>query len=263
MTFRGATSWGLLHSTFGSRLLISPMDFSNKRVSKMSTSPCLLPNRRLIKKKTMSLDSPLKLPGWQKLDRVKWLSPLPSVPLLRQSCTPPTPSGSDHTETSLFSSTNGPMWSDGNSSTLRLSLEQESSYGKKATLPTPLKKKQLLSSTKSKRFTRESTKSSSLVPSSVVVNLKMRDLQVPLIQQLSSFTSQWADVVFKEPHLTLSAKTSQRCLRSSSKMQTRKDNSSGKHPGAYQLDPLVLWSWSIQTTRDLSCLLRLPKYSLS
>jgi hypothetical protein len=178
-----------MHTTFGSKLLHSLMLELKSLVYRTATSPCLYLNLRLIKKRTTLKGLAPKLLGLLSQASQSCLNPLLFVLHLKRLCTPHLQNGSTVIVTCPYFWINGLMLWDGNLNILLLSLEQESSFGKKATLPTQLLRNRAFSYIKSLMNMLQSTKSSLPSPLLRDVNLRMKDLQVLITQQLLNYMS--------------------------------------------------------------------------
>jgi len=128
-------------SSFGNKSQHSSTRALRKWVSKIAISPCLCQKLPLTRKRATWRASRLKLPGLQRVERATLLSRLQSDQLVRQSCTPVSPSGFNRIEICLWNWTNGLMLFVGNLSTRRLSFVHASSFGKKVTQLMPLVRK--------------------------------------------------------------------------------------------------------------------------
>ena len=156
---------------------------------RIATSPCLYLRVHSIKKRiTLKVSVPKSLGSPSQVSQ-SCPNPLQSVLHQKPSCTLHLLSGSIVIVICPYSSINGLMLLDGNSNILLLSLEQESSFGKKATLLMQLLKNRAFSCIKFLMNTQQSTKNSLPFPLLRAVNLKMKGLQVHITQQQLNFMS--------------------------------------------------------------------------
>ena len=149
------------------------------------------------------------------------------------------PSGSTHTETCLCALTNGQMLCVGSSSTPPLSLEQESSCGRKATLLTQLLRKLTKWCFQFLITMLAATRKCWLYQLLRVGNRALRSLMEQTTPpQLSSMYLPMA-VVFKVPLLTSWDKTSLRCSMFGLRTSRNKSSSCGRLHGVSPPVPLV------------------------
>ena len=244
---RAATFFAPLPFTFGSKFRHLWTQESKNSESKMLTSPCLCPSMPSRKRKIILKDLRLRLPGLRSRARAILLSQLRSGPPQRRSCIQLSRNGSDLTEICPWRSTSGPMWSGGNSSTPRLSFALENSCGKRDTqlmLPKMVLCRWCSTFWKSMP---KLTKNSWLCQLCAAANLKMNALRAPMTLQLSSCMFPFRVEESRVPHLTIWAKTSQKCSTSCLRMRTSWGSMCGKLRGVCRQDRSVPWSWSTQT----------------
>lgn len=157
--------------------------------------------------------------------------------------------GSRATVISPFVSTNGPILSDGNLNTPLPSSELVSSYGKKVTqLMQHLKKlknkpSQFCSTTG--EFTRKFWQSLFTKE----LKLSQKSLQEDLKPLLSKHGFPKMEELFKQLPVTISVKTSQKCLESNLKMKKKLRSLLGRQVGAWPQDPSVFWQCTMAITK--------------
>lgn len=154
----------------------------------------------------------------------------------RPSCTQPTPSGSQATETYRWNLTNGPMSSDGNSNIQLPLFAQESSFGKKDTLHTLLLRKLLSRLLTISNSIGESMKSCWQSPLRKVLKQSQRNLQVERKPQQSKLGFTKMVEQFRLPQVTTLVRTSPRCSKLSLKTKRIRKNLRTKQVGASQHD---------------------------
>ncbi len=127
------------------------------------------------------------------------------------------------------------MSSVGSLNTPPLLLEPESSFGKRAILPTLLVKRQMIWCSLFLITTLAATRKCSPFQLSKVENLKLKSLLVQTTLPLSSFTCQLMAAAFREPPLISWDKTLPKCLMLHSRMRINKSSTYGKPLGVSRL----------------------------
>ena len=226
----------------------------------MFISQCLFPGKIWRKKSLIWKDSRPKSPGLQSTEivtcRSLWLLDQPARP----SCIQHLPIGFSRTEIFQSLSTNGPILLDGSSSTQLLSSEQESSYGRKVTRLTPLKKRQKKECIKCLTVTRKHIRNCYVFLLSKVIRVKTRNSEVQTLLQLAKPLFQKQVEPYRHVPLICWDRTLPGCLIFSFKIKIKKNNLLSKLHGDSPLDQLEYWLCFMETIKDLFYLLELPKF---